>query len=369
MPNLAHSIQADDVRAKIKLLISNLVDITDETGEFLLRLDDGRVIDTKGWNDWEWTHGIGLYGLWKLYQQTSDERAFDIMTDWFRNRFEAGTPTKNINTVSPFLTLAYLYEETGEHSYLPYLETWADYIMYEGPRTEEGGFQHIVFNSENPGELWDDTLMMSVLPLAKIGLLLGRDDFVEEAKRQFMLHTKYLADRKTGIWFHGWTFNGRHNFADALWARGNCWVTIAIPEFIELLDLEPHDSLRLFLIDTLEAQVKALAEYQDQETGLWHTLVDDKTSYLEASATAGFAYGILKAVRKRYISKDYEAVAIRAIKGVLANIDDKGELQQVSFGTPVFRDLQGYKDIPLTSMPYGQSMAMLALGEFMYRFI
>ena len=87
------------------------------------------------------------------------------------------------------------------------------------------------------------------------------------------------------------------------------------------------------------------------------------------TATAGFAYGILKAVRKRYIGKEYEAVAIRAIKGVLANIDDKGELQQVSFGTPVFDTIQGYKDIPLTSMPYGQSLAMLALGEFQRAFI
>ncbi|MBW8859408.1 MAG: glycoside hydrolase family 88 protein, partial [Caulobacter sp.] len=227
----------------------------------------------------------------------------------------------------------------------------------------------IVFNSENPQQLWDDTLMMSVLPLAKIGLLLGRDDFVEEAKRQFMVHIKYLADRKTGMWFHGWTFEGRHNFADALWARGNCWVTIAIPEFIELLDLKPGDALRDFLIDTLEAQIKALARYQDAETGLWHTLVDDKTSYLEASATAGFAYGVLKAVRKRYVGREYQELGVKALKGVLANIDDKGELQQVSFGTPVFDTLQGYKDIPLTSMPYGQSLAILALGEFQRAFI
>ena len=42
------------------------------------------------------------------------------------------------------------------------------------PRTEEGGFQHIVYNSVNNQQIWDDTLMMSVLPLAKIGLLLGR---------------------------------------------------------------------------------------------------------------------------------------------------------------------------------------------------
>jgi hypothetical protein len=66
-------------------------------------------------------------------------------------------------------------------------------------------------------------------------------------------------------------FNGRHNFADALWARGNCWVTIAIPEIIEMLDLpEPGDAFRTFLIDTLAAQVKTLAETQDAERPVAH---------------------------------------------------------------------------------------------------
>jgi len=261
-----------------------------------------------------------------------------------------------------------MQERTGKRSYLPYLDTWAEWVMHGLPRTEENGFQHIVFNSVNDQQLWDDTLMMSVLPLAKIGLLLDRPHYVEEAKRQFMLHVKYLADVKTGLWFHGWTFDGRHNFADALWARGNCWVTIAIPEFIELLNLPPEDGLRQFLIETLETQVKALAKYQ-HENGLWHTLLDDPSSYLEASATAGFAYGIMKAVRKRYLDDSYEEIAINAFKAVMENVDETGELQQVSFGTPVFEDLQGYKDIPLTSMPYGQSMAILACVEFMNRFI
>ena len=368
MPASVNDIAYSTVRQNIDKLIDNLVNITDETGEFLLKLEDGRVIDTKGWNDWEWTHGIGLYGLLKYWDITGDDKAREIIEDWFANRFAEGTPTKNVNTMSPFLTLAYMQERTGNRSYLPYLDVWAEWIMDGIPRTEENGIQHIVFNSVNYQQMWDDTLMMSVMPLAKIGLLLDRPHYVEEAKRQFMVHTKYLADRKTGLWFHGWTFDGRHNFADALWARGNCWVTIAIPEFIELLDLPETDALRLFLIETLEAQVKALVETQ-HESGLWHTLLDDPTSYLEASAAAGFAYGILKAVRKGYISDKYRPCAEKAIKAVLENIDETGELQQVSFGTPVFDTLQGYKDIPLTSMPYGQSMAILALVEYMNAYI
>lgn len=372
-PLLAHHTAAlgadrEDYRDAIQRLIDNLVNIRDEDGQFLLRLADGRVIDTKGWNGFEWTHGVGLYGIYKVWEMTGDARAWDIMTSWFEARFAEGMPSRNINTVAPFLTLAHLFERTGERRYLPYLETWGEWVYSGLPRTEEGGFQHIVYNSVNHQQLWDDTLMMSVLPLAKIGLLLKRPHYVEEAKRQFLVHIKYLADRKTGLWFHGWTFEGRHNFANALWARGNSWVTIVIPEFIELLDLPRDDALRQFLVDTLEAQVRALAACQ-APSGLWRTLLDDASSYEEAAASAGFAYGILKAVRKGYLSLDYEAVGVRAAKAVRAKINDAGELTQVSFGTPVFNSLQEYKDIPLTSMPFGQAMALLAMGEFMYRFI
>ncbi|MFA9440750.1 glycoside hydrolase family 88 protein, partial [Uliginosibacterium sp. sgz301328] len=124
-----------------------------------------------------------------------------------------------------------------------------------------------------------------------------------------------------------------------------------------------------FLLDTLRAQVNALARLQDTNSGLWHTLLDDRSSYLEASATAGFAFGMLKGIRKRYLSSAYLPVAVKAIDAVIAKIDAKGELTQVSFGTPMGATLQFYKDIKLTSMPFGQSMAILALTEYLNHFI
>ncbi|QHM70641.1 glycoside hydrolase family 88/105 protein [Mixta intestinalis] len=348
----------------IEKLTDNLVAIVDESGEFLLRLDDGRVIDTKGWAGWEWTHGIGLYGMYHYYQQTGDSKTLAIIDDWFRERLAEGTPTKNVNTVCPLLTLAYRYEETGNPALLPVLERWAEWVMYEMPRTERGGLQHIVYNNENHQQLWDDTLMMSVLPLAKIGKLLNRPEYVEEASYQFLLHVQYLMDRETGLWFHGWSFDGNHNFAKARWARGNSWLTIVIPEFIELMGWPEQHATRRFLQQVLESQVAALQQWQ-HESGLWHTLLDDRDSYLEASATAGFAYGILKAVRKRYLSRDYLPMAEQAVKGVIKHINDDGELTQVSFGTAMGSDLDYYRQIPLTSMPYGQAMALLCLTEYL----
>lgn len=359
-----HFISRDELKALICRITDNLVNIKDETGEFLLRLDDGRVIDTKGWAGWEWTHGIGLYGIYQYYQQTGDDQMRAIIDDWFEARLAEGTPTKNVNTVCPFLTLAYRYEETRDARWVPYLERWAEWVMYDMPRTQKNGLQHIVYNSENTDQLWDDTLMMSVLPLAKIGKLLNRPEFIEEATYQFLLHVQYLMDRRSGLWFHGWTFEDKHNFAEARWARGNSWLTVAIPEFIELLELPEQNATRRFLIQVLESQIEALAQYQD-DCGLWHTLLDDAHSYVESSATAGFAYGILKAVRKRYVDKRYAEMAEKAIRGVIANVNQEGELVNVSFGTAMGRDLDYYRQIPLTSMPYGQAMAILCLSEYL----
>jgi unsaturated rhamnogalacturonyl hydrolase len=265
--------------------------------------------------------------------------------------------------MAPFLTLAYRYEETGDRTLLPWLDSWAEWAMRSMPRTPHGGMQHITLAEENHHQLWDDTLMMTVLPLAKIGVLLDRPHYVKEATFQFLTHVAYLMDRETGLWFHGWSFEGNHSFAKARWARGNSWLTMVIPDFLELVDLPESDPVRRFLIQVLDAQVATLAALQ-AETGLWHTLLDDPASYCEASATAGFAYGILKAVRKGYLDGKYAPVAEKAAEGIVANVSDDGELQQVSFGTGMGSDLDFYRKIPRTSMPYGQAMAILCLAEY-----
>lgn len=375
-PLSVEGLSAQTVHENIDRLINNLVNIKDESGHFLLKLPDGRIIDTKGWNDWEWTHGIGLYGLYQYHDLTPSSGTLQIIKDWFTARLREGT-TKNINTMAVFLTLAYVYEETGDRSYIPWLDSWAEWAMHDLPKTKFGGFQHMTYLEWNDNQLWDDTLMMTVMPLAKIGLLLKRPHYVEEAKRQFLLHIQYLFDPQTGLFFHGWQFDDKapgslgYNFARARWARGNSWLTIAIPDFIELLNLPPDDGLRLYLVNVLEAQCNALRSLQTKD-GMWRTLLDvseEDGSYLEASATAGFAYGLLKSIRRRYISKDYSEVAMKAAKAVLQRINKDGELLDVSFGTGMGKDLQHYKDIERTSMPYGQAMAIMALVEFLRMYI
>jgi len=353
-----------DIEEKIDLLIDNLVNLKDPEGKYAITLKDGRKIDNKSFNYWEWTSGIGLYGMMKYYKLTNKKEVLDVIIRWYDDQFKNLPVEKNVNTMVQMLTLAYLYEETKNPVYLPYLEAWGDWLFHDMPRTKDGGIQHVVFGSENYQQLWDDTLMMSVIPLAKLGLLLDKPQYIEEAKKQFLIHIKYLVDKKTGLWFHGWTFEGNHNFAGALWGRGNSWITIAIPEFIDLVGLNENDAIRQVLLSTLNRQLDALSEYQDKD-GLWHTLLNDPTSYVETSCTAGFAYGILKSIRKRYVDKKFLNMGLNAVQAVLDNIDETGALHNVSAGTPMGDTLDFYKKIAVTTMPYGQSMAILCLVEFL----
>lgn len=309
---------------------------------------------------WEWPQGVGLYGMFQYYRESKEEACLAYLIAWYEKQFEKGLPEKNVNTMAPMLTLAFLYEETKIERYLELCREWAKWVMEEMPRTQEGGLQHIVTGQSNDQQLWDDTIFMTVLFLGKMGMLLENKEYQEESCYQFMLHVKYLQDRHTGLWFHGWSFLEKSHFAGALWARGNCWITAAIPEYIEMMNLK--GAKKKFLVQALQSQAEALRKLQSK-SGMWHTLLDDPDSYTETSATAGFAYGILKAVRLSLLDRSFMETAQKAVKAVQEHIGEDGTVSQVSYGTGMGRDLAHYREIPLCPMAYGQALTILMLCE------
>lgn len=100
------------------------------------------------------------------------------------------------------------------------------------------------------------------------------------------------------------------------------------------------------------------------ENGMWHTLLDDPDSYLEASATCGFGYGILRGAAMGLADPGWTERALRAVDAILACTGEDGVVGQVSYGTPMGRETKDfYKEIPICPMPYGQAMAMLFFME------
>ena len=125
------------------------------------------------------------------------------------------------------------------------------------------------------------------------------------------------------------------------------------------------DDIKL-MRDAFVDLIDSMLKYQD-ESGMWHTLVDDPTSYLETSATCGFGYGILKAVRMGLVDSKYKQTGLNALLSVLEQIAPDGTVGQVSYGTPMGRESKDfYKQIEIKPMPYGQALAMLYLLEVLY---
>ncbi len=340
------------------------LNVTDE--EYLNSLagwDGQNVQEILRYKNWDWFQGVGVYGFWKYYCYTKDVSLLNILQEYFQRSIEGGLPRKNINSVCPLLTLCYLYEVQPNEKYLSVIQEWASWVAEELPRTEENGFQHITSESRNDQQLWADTVFMTVLFLAKTGSLLHRTEHIEQAKYQMLLHIKYLTDRKTGLWFHGWTFDEKNNFADALWARGNCWITLAIPELIEMLPPEyTQDAACMMLRHSYSKQVYALKQLQC-ENGMWHTLLDDPTSYCETSGSAGIAAGIFKGVAQGLLDSEFLSVAQKTASAVLQEVDFDGTVHHVSIGTPMGKQKEFYKTIAFGSMAYGQALSILCLVE------
>ncbi|MEE3661154.1 glycoside hydrolase family 88 protein [Brenneria sp. g21c3] len=312
--------------------------------------------------EWDWEVGVGLYGFWKLARLKQDGDMVRALEQWYQQKLGAGLPPRQINSTAPMLVLALLCLDNPQapSQWRQAVSEWADWLLHALPKTEDGGFQHTVKERPNTGQLWDDTLFMAGLFLVAAGRLLSRRDLIEEAEYQLLTHARYLADARSGLWYHGWTFNGRHHYANAFWGRGNAWITLVLPEMRVLA----RDQLSAPVLRTLEAileqQTQTLARCQ-HDSGLWHTLLDDPDSPLETSASAGFIAGILTARRLGMLSNFPQAQLDKGFAAVVAQIDEAGVVLGVSDGTAMGHDLQFYRDIPNVAVPYGQALVMLML--------
>ena len=310
----------------------------------------------------QWSTGVGLYGALKLWQLTKDEEIFDYLCGWFDGHIKKGLPKKNINTMCPFLTLSYLYEESGNKIYESLCIEWAKWLYEELPRTNEKGFVHLT-GSENEGQLWMDTLFVSVLFLAKMGVMLSEAKYIREAERQFLLHTKYLCDRGTGLFFHGYSFLEKGNFSEAIWGRGNGWYSIAVMELLEIAGDMLEETAKDFIIESFKTQMAALKEYQDEESGMWRTLIDDKESYLESTGTTSFVFGMTKGINSRILDDSYIIPAKKGYNAIISRIADDGTVLDASGGTPIFETLAEYKEVVKVPIVYGQGKAIMMLCE------
>ena len=256
-------------------------------------------------------------------------------------------------------TIVYLYCETGNEEYLKVCRDLADYAIEKAPLTTDGCLEHTVTEPVPAlkNQLWADTLFMVCIFLAKLGNVTGEQKYTDFALKQLRLHHEFLCDGN-GLYFHAYNATLKNHMSGIKWGRANAWILYSTMMILKLTgDFEGRENI----YDFVRAHIKRLSEIQ-KSGGAFCTILDDPSSYIEISATAGLIAGVKLAVDEGIADKKYINIYNKGISAIIASISDDGSVAQVSTGTPVMKDAQAYKDIPCDAPTlYGQALSIIAL--------
>jgi unsaturated rhamnogalacturonyl hydrolase len=306
---------------------------------------------------WDWPCGVAFYGICQAWEVTQNDEYIDLLLKWVDEYLEIGLPPLTVNAVSMGHTMITLYEATGNEKYLEIALKKAEYLRNETVRFGEGIFQHTVSsNNDFPEQAWVDTLFMAAYFLLRMGVKLKNKEYIDDGLNQYYWHEEFLQDDTTNLYYHGWDNLNQNNLSGVFWARGNAWAALTMAEALKLINYLYPMFMRID--GSLRDQLSALVRLQSEE-GLWHTVLTDQTSYLETSASAGIAASLViygQPLHKKYLPK--------ALDGICRNIAEDGTVKNVSAGTAVMIDIDGYKMVPVKRVQgWGQGLTLAFLSS------
>lgn len=304
---------------------------------------------------WDWPCGVAYYGIADAYEKTGKEEYLKLLKDRVDELIELGLPSVwTVNACAMGHCLITLYKATGEQKYWDIVMSKINYIRNDALRFGDNVLQHTVSaNNDFPEQCWADTLFMAAFFLLRVGVELEDEDIIEDALNQYYWHIKYLQDSATGLYYHGYNNINKDHMSGFYWGRANAWAAFTMSQVGGILPKCYLYPKYMDVAGSLNEQLAALKLVQT-ENGLWRTILDDEGSYEEISASAGIAAAMVtrgNPLHSKYINK--------AIKGMLANISEDGRVLNVSGGTAVMNDRDGYRNISRDWIQgWGQGLAL-----------
>lgn len=304
---------------------------------------------------WDWPCGVAYYGISEAYEKTGKEEYLKLLKDRVDELIGLGLPSIwTVNACAMGHCLITLHQATGEQQYWDILMSKIEYIRKDALRFGDSVLQHTVSaNNDFPEQAWADTLFMAAFLLLRAGVILKDENMIEDALNQWYWHIKYLQDEKTGFYYHGYSNITKDHMSGIYWGRANAWAAYTMSQVGGRL---PECYLYPKFMDVAGSLNELLAALKTVQTegGLWRTVLDDENSYEEVSASAGISAAMLERgnpLHSKYINK--------AIKGLLENVSEDGRVLNVSAGTAVMKDVEGYQGISRSwTQGWGQGLAL-----------
>ena len=304
---------------------------------------------------WDWPCGVAYYGISDAWEKTGKEEYLTLLKDRVDELIDLGLPKVwTVNACAMGHCLVTLYQATGEQKYYDILMSKVEFITKDALRFGDRVLQHTVSaNNDFPEQAWADTLFMAAYLLLRGGVMNKDEDMINDALNQYYWHIKYLQNSSSGFYYHGYNNIEKNHMSGIYWGRANAWAAFTMSKVADVL---PECYLYPKYMDvagSLNEQLAALKTVQT-ENGLWRTILDDEESYEEISASAGIAAAMLtrgNPLHSKYVNK--------AVRGLLNNVSEDGKVMNVSAGTAVMRNREGYRGISKDWIQgWGQGLAL-----------
>lgn len=310
---------------------------------------------------WDWPCGVAYYGVSCAYEATKKPQYLERLIRWTDEYIELGLPDWTVNTCAMGHVLLTLYEATQNPTYWDIIMSKIDYLRNHALRFGDNVLQHTVSTGNDfPEQAWADTLFMAAYFMLRVGRYTKDQDLIEDALNQFYWHIKYLQDPVTGFWYHGYNNILENHMSGFYWGRANAWAAYTMSQVKKNVNEWYLYPKCMDVECALRDQLAGLKMVQT-ENGLWRTLLNDEESYEEVSASCGIAAAMINnnnPLHTKYVQK--------AIEGIVKNISEDGRVLNVSGGTAVMKDKEGYCKVPRDWMQgWGQGLALAFLTDLL----
>ena len=251
-------------------------------------------------------------------------------------------------------------DQSGENANIRKIaDEIAEYMLNAQPRTEDGAF------IRRDKTIWADDMYMSVPFLSRYASYANCPKALDECAKQLLLYKKLLFIMEKRVMSH-MRDEKRGESNGIPWSRGNGWVIFSLSELLERLP-ESHEK-RKELLGFFRELTQGYIALQD-ESGLWHQVLDEPSAYLEASSTAmmicAFSRGVLGGWYTGELSEAAQKAAEKAWRGLCeTTIDAGGNLYGVCRGSGYSFSRDYYKALSWSfNDTHGIGIVMLAAAE------
>jgi unsaturated rhamnogalacturonyl hydrolase len=285
--------------------------------------------DYNGYKDGQWCYEDGCFfkGLADYYRATGDEGFLDMLIRQVSAQIEPnGTivgydkAAYNLDNLNAGKVLFLLHQKTDDRRYLTALETLRDQLRSH-PRTKEGNFWH---KKIYPFQVWLDGLYMGLPFLVQFSTLYEEGASLSDVRRQFNNVRRLLYDSSSELYYHGYDETRKSPWSDSdtglsscFWSRAMGWYLMALVDLCEILHENRAD--HGFYARLLNETADNIVRWQ-QPTGLWMQIMDQpqkRGNYPETSASAMFAYALLKGRRLHILEVPHHQAGERAMAGIV----------------------------------------------------